>query len=152
MKDTQTITLTYKNAQVLGKIIVFMYTGGPPYYYAGKSLSEAQKDHADTIFDHLVTLREKVRETNPELFVSRPYPTEALNKTLELTLTEDELSMILTIFVETLRESADDNFHDLEVIVGSSLEDVRNVYGKLKKAGPIGFFATLRDNEKALHL
>ncbi len=134
METSKTIILTYKNAVDLGRVIILVYYSGPEAYSAGKSLSEAQKEELVSFDERLSDLRKIIRESNPELYATRPYPVEALNKTLEIMLTQEEIQRLLIVFNETLRETAYDNFFDLEVITGSSLEDIREVYDILLKA------------------
>ncbi len=129
------LQFSYRDSIVLCKIIS-MYCYGPAYNkIGGKTLSTKEKEYAEKIKEKHDEMRGYIRNQYPDLYTSYPnYPPEALNKILELTVTEEEMSILLTIFDETLRESTLDNFYELEEIFVGPLEEIRSVYEILRKA------------------
>ena len=107
--------------------VINMYCNGPKYFYHKKTLSHLKRNHANQISQRLIKMKEKIRDLYPELYVSRPYPEEALNKCRKLSLTREEVSMLRTIFTETMKESEHDGYYDLELLA-APITQVRKVF------------------------
>ncbi len=131
-----TIPIRYRESMLLCTTTTLMYCYGPAYPDVGKSLSSTDKEKAVKISDFQRDIREQIRERFPDLYASQPYqyPPEALDMPLDLILTREELSILITLFDETLRDGESENFHTLEVVVNAPVTEVRKIYEILLKA------------------
>ena len=130
MKNTS-FDIPYDEATILANAIN-MYTSGPEFRDVDKSLSYNEQVILDSFDDRVRSYKEKTREQYPGLFTILYDHSEAWKIPVVIEITTIELDLTIRAFEEAIEETKSDNFHDLEVITGFPIADIRRCLERLQ--------------------
>lgn len=127
------VSIKYDQNQALSSIIGLMYCSGPSYYTAGKSLTKDEKLIIDLVGNRLDDERERIRLENPDSYNKFPYSQEEANRLTTISISTQELNLLITALKETIHESEDEDGYTLKVITQYDLNTAKEVLDILMK-------------------
>ena len=134
------LSLSFRNLRILSGVCC-MYHGGPTYRFAKKDMTRKEKlsfisflyDKLD--YDYLIR---QLRMQHPDLLGNKTDEEvdletwrKAEDVIIDIPITLRQFNLCIRAFDTTFEESVIDNYHDLEIITGFPVEEIRQVYEKL---------------------